>query len=123
MADEEDKSDTPRVCEACGDASEVECHWCTNGFQSEAQQKAWRHFRKRVTKVSGTYQMAQRMIEDIIEVLDEKSEPETARLAEEGRILLQKWVDADPVTAERTSATSDMKEFHRRVLDFLFPKK
>lgn len=115
----DEEPDTLRLCEACGGFPEDPraCLWCTGGFQSVEQQVRWGLFRRKMKKISGTYDFLRDTVEDLVERL--LKVPGSSDLASEGRALLHEWEVTDPSDKDRRNIAKDLSGFTRRAIDRL----
>jgi hypothetical protein len=115
----DDGPDTLRLCEACGGTPDdpSACLWCSGGYQDVEQQVRWSVFRRRMKKISGTYDFLRDTVEDLVRRL--VSTPGSADLAAEGRMLLHEWEVTDPSGDGRRDVTKDLSDFVRRAVDRL----
>lgn len=118
MGRDSDVPETGRTCGACGGAGN-NCRWCTDGYQDAEQQARWRAFKSEMTKISGTYHLLEQIIRELITRLDASPFPGSAVLATDGRMRLDAWLSAEPMTDERVASTKGLLEFQRKALDHL----
>lgn len=109
---------TPRVCDACGGAP-ADCRWCSGGYQTLQQQRAWQMFRNRMRTISGTYSLLEGLVNQLIGRLRERGSDEANILADEGKDLLITWWASDADSDERKETAARMSAFQRRALDVL----
>lgn len=112
--------DTVRLCEACGgEATADNCMWCTGGFQNGQQQAQWNLWRRRMKKVSGTYDFLRGTVEDVIGRLKDREDGLSVSLAVEGKRLLLEWEITDPLGKIRHKVTEELTEFVKKAMDHL----
>lgn len=129
-----DEATTPRVCEACGQRDllsederevlrgEIDCPWCSDGYQNPMQQVRWREFRRVMSKISGTYSVFESLIKDLLvrlALLGGSGDEKAWTLRDEGEVVLQKWLSAEPTTTERAESSQELLAFNRKALDYL----
>ena len=114
-----DGPDTLRLCEACGGSLDdpSACLWCSGGFQDVEQQVRWSLFRRRMKKISGTYDFLRDTVEDLVERL--LAVPGSSDLASEGRRLLHEWEVTDPSDKGRRDVAKELSGFTSRAIDRL----
>lgn len=117
---EDEEVDTVRLCEACGgEAATNSCMWCTNGFQNAQQQAQWNLWRRRMKKVSGTYDFLRGVVDDVIKRLKDREDSKSVSLAVEGRRLLLEWEITDPLGKIRHKVTEELTEFVKKAVSHL----
>ncbi len=115
----DDSPETPRVCEACGGDGGSRCNWCTGGLQNQSQKAQWKEFRARMRATSGTYSILQALIEETVDKLRKSGTHVKVALATEGMASLTRWLEADPDSEARKSASVELLTFHRRAMALL----
>lgn len=117
----DESPDTLRPCEACGENPkfQLECIWCTNGFQDTKQHLKWRVFRQNMRNISGTYSFLESTVNEFILKLSESTKPGSRELECEGRKLILKWNNTDPTLGKRNETTLELTEFIKKSIKLL----
>lgn len=114
-----DEPETERECPACGSGpGRAACAVCDGtGMVTAAQAYHWKLFDQRRRAASSTFPLVESLVRDALAKVSQRDG--SAGLVAEGVELLDRWRSTDSLSHEREEAARELREFHRRALDFL----
>lgn len=113
--------DTLQECIACGGGSEKgNCGWCGHtGAMNKAQAYHYRRHMQRLRAASSTFPLVESLVQDILTKVALSERSGAPSLVADGIELLKRWRDTESLSHEREQAAHELREFHRKALDFL----
>lgn len=113
--------DTLAECLACGGGpGKSECGWCgTTGAMTKAQAYHYRRHMQRLRAASSTFPLVESLVRDVLAKIALSERAGAVGLVAEGVELLERWRETESLSHEREEAARELREFHRKALDFL----
>lgn len=113
--------DTLQECLACGGgAGKGDCGWCgATGAMSKAQAYHYRVHLQRLRAASSTFPLVESLVRDVLAKVALSERAGAPSLVADGVELLKHWQETESLSREREEAARELREFHRKALDFL----
>lgn len=113
--------DTLQECISCAGGPRIkDCGWCGGtGAMTKAQAYHYRMHMQRLRAASSTFPLVESLVRDVLAKIALSERAGAVTLVAEGVELLDHWRETESLSHEREEAARELREFHRKALDFL----